>query len=62
MRDSQKKAIKKYSVKCRQVCLRFRKDKDADVLEWMDNQASVTRSIKSLIRASIEEEKNNRET
>lgn len=55
VRQSQKDAIKRYSAKCKQFCLRFRKDKDADLIIWLDNQRSASESIKRLIRRDIRE-------
>lgn len=53
VKDSQKEAIKRYTAKCKQFCLRLRKDKDADLICWLDSQSSASESIKRLIRQDI---------
>lgn len=55
VRDAQKEAIKRYCSKCKQFCLRFRKDKEADLIEWLGQQPSASESIKRLIRRDISE-------
>ena len=49
----------KYNEKCRFVHFRFRKDKDAKYLEFLDNLDNKTEFIRKAIDRELEREVNN---
>ena len=51
----------KYNAKCRFVHFRFRKDKDAKYLEFLDNLDNKTEFIRKAIDRELEREGNNHE-
>ena len=51
--ESVKKAQRAYRMKFKDFHILLDMDKDADIIEWVKEQASATASIKSLIRANI---------
>lgn len=53
MTESMKKAQKRYDAKCKQLKIRLRLDKDADIIEWLKVQPSANAKIKELIRADM---------
>ncbi len=53
MTEAQKRAAAKYSAKTKQWSMRMVPDKDADIIEWLNSQASATAAVKALIRANI---------
>lgn len=54
MKESLKKAQKRYDEKCKHIRIRLRLDNDADIISWLKDQPSATAKIKELIRAEIE--------
>lgn len=58
---AQSKATTQYIKRhLRQYIVRFHNEKEADMIEWLDNTGNVTQTIKSLIRDEMEREKEKR--
>ena len=57
MNDARKRAMKKYEQKCRHFMIRLNLEEDADIVEWLDQQASGNAAIKALIRQNISRKK-----
>lgn len=53
-RNVYKAAQKRYRQKLRSVTLRLRKEKDADLIAWLDRQSNKQEVIRELIRREIE--------
>lgn len=53
MTEALRAAQARYNKKMRQWHMRLDPVQDADVLTWLDNQASATAAVKALIRANI---------
>lgn len=53
MTESLKRAQKKYNKRCRQFSMRLRRDKDDDLIRWIDETDNATAKIKELIRDQI---------
>ena len=47
-------AQKRYRQKLRSVTLRLRKEKDADLIAWLDRQSNKQEAIRELIQREIE--------
>lgn len=56
MNESLKKAQTAYQEKCRIVNIRFNKETEEDLIDWLNNQESVGSKIKELIREDIKKE------
>lgn len=57
MNEALKRAQKKYNAKTAQWHMRLNRETDADVIEWLNTQASASASVKALIRANIARKK-----
>lgn len=53
MTEALKRAQKKYNRKIKQFSMRMRKDRDEDIIAWIDGQASASNAVKELIREKI---------
>lgn len=53
MTESLKAAQARYNKRMGQWHMRLDKQTDADIIEWLNNQASATAAVKALIRANI---------
>ena len=53
MTDSLARAQKKYNIKCKQFSMRLRRDKDDDLIRWIDETDNATGKIKQMIRDQI---------
>ena len=58
-REAQRAALKKYEAKSRHFMIRLNLEKDGDIIEWLDQQASGNgnAAIKALIRQNISRKK-----
>ena len=52
-REAQRAALRKYEAKSRHFMVRLNLEKDGDIIEWLDQQASGNAAIKALIRQNI---------
>ncbi len=53
MTDSLARAQKRYNTKCKQFSMRLRRDKDDDLIRWIDETDNATGRIKQMIRDQI---------
>lgn len=56
-REAQRAALRKYEAKSRHFMIRLNLEKDGDIIEWLDQQASGNAAIKALIRQNISRKK-----
>ena len=52
-RESLRKSQRKYQEGLRTYILRFRREKDADVIERLDSQANLTGYVRELVRGDL---------
>lgn len=53
MTEALKRAQANYQKKCRNFTMRLRKDKDADIIKWLEETENPSSTIKALIRSDI---------
>ena len=53
MTEALKRAQANYRKNCRNFTMRLRKDKDADIIRWLEETENPSVTIKALIRSDI---------
>ncbi len=56
--DRRREVQKRYDQKCKTYCIRLRKDKDADLIDWITRHGNLNGIVKSAIRTLVDEENN----
>lgn len=53
MKESMKKAQAEYNKKCKLFQLRINREKEADIIKWLEDQENPSGKIKELIRKEM---------
>jgi len=56
MNEALTRAQKRYNTKCKQFSMRLRRDKDDDLIRWIDETDNATGRIKQMIRDQIKDD------